>query len=127
MGVYGLRPVPEIQFADYILPAYDQIASEVARLRYRSAGQFSAPLTIRTPVGGGIFGGGGNLIPRSAPANSGLMLLAKTQDEWGINPGTQVKSMTISVEALTGAQLKNLLKALPDGMTYGLNLSTEED
>ncbi|MEL0067933.1 MAG: alpha-ketoacid dehydrogenase subunit beta, partial [Gammaproteobacteria bacterium] len=57
MGVYGLRPVPEIQFADYILPAYDQIASEVARLRYRSAGQFSAPLTIRTPVGGGIFGG----------------------------------------------------------------------
>ena len=58
MGVYGLCPVPEIQFADYILPAYDQIASEVARLRYRSSGQFFAPVTIRTPVGGGIFGGG---------------------------------------------------------------------
>jgi len=57
MGVYGLRPVPEIQFADYILPAYDQIASEVARLRYRSSGQFTAPLTIRTPCGGGIYGG----------------------------------------------------------------------
>jgi len=57
MGVYGLRPVPEIQFADYILPAYDQIASEVARLRYRSSGQFFTPMTIRTPVGGGIFGG----------------------------------------------------------------------
>jgi len=57
MGVYGLRPVPEIQFADYILPAYDQIASEVARLRYRSSGEFFAPITIRTPCGGGIYGG----------------------------------------------------------------------
>jgi 2-oxoisovalerate dehydrogenase E1 component beta subunit len=57
MGAYGLRPVVEIQFADYIYPAYDQIVSEVARLRYRSAGQFVAPITIRTPYGGGIFGG----------------------------------------------------------------------
>ncbi len=57
MGAYGLRPVVEIQFADYIYPAYDQIVSEVAKLRYRSAGQFTAPLTIRTPYGGGIFGG----------------------------------------------------------------------
>ncbi len=57
MGAYGLRPVVEIQFADYIYPAYDQIVSEVARLRYRSAGQFCAPMTIRTPYGGGIFGG----------------------------------------------------------------------
>ncbi len=57
MGAYGLRPVVEIQFADYIYPAYDQIVSEVARLRYRSAGQFSAPITIRAPYGGGIFGG----------------------------------------------------------------------
>jgi len=53
----GLRPVPEIQFADYILPAYDQIASEAARLRYRSSGEFSAPITVRAPCGGGIFGG----------------------------------------------------------------------
>ena len=57
MGAYGLRPVVEIQFADYIYPAYDQIVSEVARLRYRSAGQFFAPMTVRTPYGGGIFGG----------------------------------------------------------------------
>ena len=57
MGAYGLRPVVEIQFADYIYPAYDQIVSEAARLRYRSAGQFTAPMTIRTPYGGGIFGG----------------------------------------------------------------------
>jgi 2-oxoisovalerate dehydrogenase E1 component beta subunit len=57
MGAYGLRPVVEIQFADYIYPAYDQIVSEAAKLRYRSAGQFTAPLTIRTPYGGGIFGG----------------------------------------------------------------------
>jgi len=57
MGAYGLRPVVEIQFADYIYPAYDQIVSEVAKLRYRSAGQFTAPMTIRTPYGGGIFGG----------------------------------------------------------------------
>jgi 2-oxoisovalerate dehydrogenase E1 component beta subunit len=57
MGAYGLRPVVEIQFADYIYPAFDQIVSEAARLRYRSAGDFWAPLTIRTPYGGGIFGG----------------------------------------------------------------------
>ena len=57
MGVYGLRPIVEIQFADYSYPAFDQLASEAARLRYRSAGGFFAPLTVRTPYGGGIFGG----------------------------------------------------------------------
>ncbi|MDB5460206.1 MAG: branched-chain alpha-keto acid dehydrogenase, partial [Caulobacteraceae bacterium] len=57
MGAYGLRPVPEIQFADYILPAFDQLVSEAARLRYRSGGEFWAPITVRTPYGGGIFGG----------------------------------------------------------------------
>src|SRR6202453_1785724 len=57
MGAYGLRPVVEIQFADYILPAYDQLVSEAARLRYRSGGQFWAPITVRAPYGGGIFGG----------------------------------------------------------------------
>ena len=57
MGVYGLRPVVEIQFADYIYPAVDQLVSEAARLRYRSAGEFTAPLTVRSPCGGGIFGG----------------------------------------------------------------------
>jgi 2-oxoisovalerate dehydrogenase E1 component beta subunit len=57
MAAYGLRPVIEIQFADYIYPGYDQLVSEAARLRYRSAGDFTAPLTLRTPYGGGIFGG----------------------------------------------------------------------
>ena len=57
MGAYGLRPVPEIQFADYIYPALDQLVSEAARLRYRSAGEFTAPMTVRSPFGGGIFGG----------------------------------------------------------------------
>ncbi|MCX8474349.1 MAG: alpha-ketoacid dehydrogenase subunit beta [Sphingomonas sp.] len=57
MGAYGLRPVPEIQFADYIYPALDQLVSEAARLRYRSNGDFTAPITVRSPYGGGIFGG----------------------------------------------------------------------
>jgi 2-oxoisovalerate dehydrogenase E1 component beta subunit len=57
MGAYGLRPVAEIQFADYMYPGYDQIVSGAARLRYRSAGDFTAPLTIRMPCGGGIYGG----------------------------------------------------------------------
>ena len=57
MGAYGLRPVPEIQFADYIYPGLDQLISEAARLRYRSAGEYIAPMTVRAPFGGGIFGG----------------------------------------------------------------------
>ena len=57
MAVYGLRPCVEVQFADYIYPAYDQIVSEAARIRYRSAGDFTVPITIRSPCGGGIFGG----------------------------------------------------------------------
>ncbi len=57
MGAYGLRPVVEIQFADYFYPASDQIVSEAARLRYRSAGDFTCPMTIRMPCGGGIYGG----------------------------------------------------------------------
>lgn len=57
MGVNGLRPVAEIQFADYVYPAFDQVVSELARLRYRSAGEFFAPVTVRMPTGGGIRGG----------------------------------------------------------------------
>lgn len=57
MGAYGLRPVAEIQFADYIYPAMDQLISEAARLRYRSAAEWWAPITVRAPCGGGIFGG----------------------------------------------------------------------
>ena len=57
IGSNGLRPVAEIQFADYIYPGMDQILSELARLRYRSGGEFFSPVTIRTPCGGGIRGG----------------------------------------------------------------------
>ncbi|MGZ8336741.1 MAG: alpha-ketoacid dehydrogenase subunit beta [Allosphingosinicella sp.] len=57
MATYGLRPVAEIQFADYIYPGFDQIVSEVARIRYRTAGEWFVPMVIRTPYGGGIFGG----------------------------------------------------------------------
>ena len=57
MGVNGLRPVAEIQFADYIYPGVDQVVSELARLRYRTCGEFFSPVTIRTPCGGVIRGG----------------------------------------------------------------------
>ncbi len=57
MAVNGLKPVAEIQFADYIYPALDQIASELARIRYRTAGDFTAPVVVRAPSGGGIRGG----------------------------------------------------------------------
>lgn len=57
MALYGLKPVPEIQFMDFIYPAYDQIVNELAKFRFRSGGQYSCPLVIRTPYGGGIKGG----------------------------------------------------------------------
>jgi 2-oxoisovalerate dehydrogenase E1 component beta subunit len=57
MALYGLVPVPEIQFSDFIFPAYDQIVSELAKYRYRSGGEYPAKIVIRTPVGGGIRGG----------------------------------------------------------------------
>src|SRR5213594_4036989 len=57
MALYGLRPVPEIQFLDFIYTGFDQIVSEAAKMRYRSGGQYSVPMTIRTPFGGGIKGG----------------------------------------------------------------------
>jgi 2-oxoisovalerate dehydrogenase E1 component beta subunit len=57
MALYGMVPVVEIQFADFIWPAYDQIINELAKYRYRSGGEYSAKIVIRTPVGGGIRGG----------------------------------------------------------------------
>ena len=96
MGVNGLRPVAEIQFADYIYPAYDQIVSELARLRYRSAAAFTAPLTIRTPCGGGIRGGqthsqspegvfahvsGIKTVMPSNPSDATGLLIAAIEDE----------------------------------------------
>jgi pyruvate dehydrogenase E1 component beta subunit len=57
MALYGMVPVPEIQFSDFIFPAFDQIVSEVAKFRWRSGGEYPAKMVIRTPVGGGIRGG----------------------------------------------------------------------
>src|SRR5947207_4264368 len=57
MALYGMRPVPEIQFGDYVYPAFDQIVNELAKFRYRSGGEYPAPVVVRMPVGGGIRGG----------------------------------------------------------------------
>ena len=57
MALVGQRPVVEIQFADFVYPAFDQIVNELAKLRWRSAGQWSAPVVVRMPVGGGVGGG----------------------------------------------------------------------
>jgi 2-oxoisovalerate dehydrogenase E1 component beta subunit len=57
MAAFGLRPCVEIQFADYVYPGYDQLVSEAARIRHRSNGDFTAPLVVRMPTGGGIMGG----------------------------------------------------------------------
>lgn len=57
MAVHGLRPVAEVQFADYVYPGFDQLVSQAAKLRYRSGGQFNAPMVVRMPAGGGVGGG----------------------------------------------------------------------
>lgn len=95
MALYGLVPVPEIQFADFIFPAYDQIVSELAKLRYRSGGEYPAKCVVRTPVGGGIRGGhyhsqspesqfihvaGLKVVCPSNPADAKGLLLASIRD-----------------------------------------------
>jgi 2-oxoisovalerate dehydrogenase E1 component beta subunit len=57
MALYGLRPVAEIQFLDFIYPGFDQIVSEIAKFRYRSGGEYPCPVVVRSPSGGGIKGG----------------------------------------------------------------------
>lgn len=57
MAIYGLKPVAEIQFIDFLYPGFDQLVSEAAKMRYRSAGQFSCPMVVRSPYGGGVRGG----------------------------------------------------------------------
>ncbi|GMV40141.1 MAG: pyruvate dehydrogenase E1 component beta subunit [Myxococcales bacterium] len=96
MSMNGLRPVPEIQFADFIFPAFDQIVNELAKMRYRSGGGFTCPVTIRTPFGGGIRGGhyhsqspealfchtpGLKVVVPSTPYDAKGLLLASIRDE----------------------------------------------
>jgi pyruvate dehydrogenase E1 component beta subunit len=57
LAAYGMKPIAEIQFVDFIYPAFDQIVSEMAKLRWRSAGQYACPVIVRAPYGGGIKGG----------------------------------------------------------------------
>lgn len=97
MAMYGQRPVVEIQFADFVYPAFDQIVNELAKLRYRSAGQFQAPVVLRMPSGGGVKGGlyhsqspeayfchtpGLRVLMPSTPADAkGILLAALHQDD----------------------------------------------
>jgi hypothetical protein len=82
------------------------------------------------PAPGGIFGGGGpttpSRTPLANPATSPLNLIGKIES-WGIGPATRVADVSIKVSAATGAQLKELLRKLPEGMTFELNLEKEGD
>jgi pyruvate dehydrogenase E1 component beta subunit len=95
MGAYGLRPVVEIQFADYIYPATDQLISEAARIRYRSNDGYGCPIVIRAPFGGGVHGSlyhsqsvesffahvpGLKVVVPSTPADAAGLLLAAIED-----------------------------------------------
>ncbi|MEZ5963983.1 MAG: alpha-ketoacid dehydrogenase subunit beta [Planctomycetota bacterium] len=96
MAVYGMRPVAEIQFLDFIYPAFDQIVSEAAKFRYRSGGEYTCPMVIRSPYGGGIRGGhyhsqsseayfchtpGLKVVIPSTPADTKGLLIAAIRDE----------------------------------------------
>src|SRR5687768_2908970 len=96
MALYGLRPIPEIQFLDFIYPAFDQIVSEAAKMRYRSGGEYTCPMVIRAPSGGGIRGGhyhsqsseayfahtpGLKVVMPSTPADAKGLLIASIRDE----------------------------------------------
>ena len=96
MALYGLRPVPEIQFVDFIYPAFDQIVSEAAKMRYRSGGEYTCPMVIRSPYGGGIRGGhyhsqsseayfchtpGLKVVIPSTPADTKGLLISAIRDE----------------------------------------------
>jgi pyruvate dehydrogenase E1 component beta subunit len=96
MALYGLKPVAEIQFLDFIYPAFDQIVSELAKFRYRSGGQYPCHVVIRTPYGGGIKGGlyhsqsteayfahtaGLKVVIPSTPADAKGLLLSAIHDE----------------------------------------------
>src|SRR6478752_1630404 len=94
-AMYGMRPIAEMQFADFIMPAVNQIISEAAKIRYRSNNDWSCPIVIRAPIGGGIFGGlyhsqctesvffgtpGLKIVAPSSPADAKGLLKAAIRD-----------------------------------------------
>ena len=81
MALYGLRPVPEIQFQDFLFPGFDQLVNEAAKIRYRSGGQYHVPMVVRTPYGGGIKGG-------HYHSQSGEAYFAHTPGLTVVNPST---------------------------------------
>jgi len=96
LALYGMRPIAEIQFVDFIYPAFDQIVSELAKMRWRSAGQYACPVIVRAPYGGGIKGGlyhsqspeayfchtaGLKVVIPSTPADAKGLLLAALEGE----------------------------------------------
>ena len=96
MALYGLRPIAEIQFADFAFPAFDQIINELAKYRYRSGNQLTTPVLVRMPVGGGVGGGhyhsqspethfahtaGLKVVIPSNPYDAKGLLLAALQDQ----------------------------------------------
>ena len=107
MALYGMRPVPEIQFADFVYPAFDQIVNELAKYRYRSGGQYPCPMVIRMPYGGGIKGGHYHsqsnesywvhtpglkvVIPSNPEDAKGLLLAAMRQDDPRHLHGTEAR------------------------------------
>lgn len=96
MAMNGLRPVAEIQFADFIFGGFDQIVSNVAKMRYRTGGQFGVPMVIRAPFGGGVKGGqfhsqspeayfihtaGLKVVTPSTPSDAKGLLISSIRDE----------------------------------------------
>ncbi|HTT16058.1 MAG TPA: alpha-ketoacid dehydrogenase subunit beta [Thermoplasmata archaeon] len=96
MALYGLKPIAEIQFLDFIYPAFDQIVSELSKMRYRSGGQYPCHVVVRAPYGGGIKGGlyhsqsteayfchtaGLKVVVPSTPADAKGLLLSAVADE----------------------------------------------
>ena len=96
MALYGLRPIAEIQFLDFIYPAFDQIVSEAAKMRYRSGGEYTCPMVIRSPYACGIRGGhyhsqsseayfchtpGLKVVIPSTPADAKGLLVSSIRDE----------------------------------------------
>jgi hypothetical protein len=112
----GFKPLP--------VPGGDQAGGTPPATPEGGTGD-PGPTAGGEPSPGGIFGGGRGYKPFSAPATSSLNLLGKIET-WGIGTGTQLRSLELKISQLTGAQLQELIKKLPDGMTYELGLEKED-